>query len=530
MSSFDELINIVSSTLSSNIKPQFLQITNVEVIKYVNTGDRIKDGSIVIIINALISIGLSLLYYVSHKLYYLLYYKLYYQNNNTYKINVNNVMKNVTEKDMEKYLFRYSLSKNIISFKQLNKYLEYNKIINEHYITKPTYYKEYLQCSSSNIKKYKELIKTYSCLHDYDMNGYSIIPSYFMPVEKYENEYGNYDYIFLFNGDIVSKSFIQLNKFIEKVSIFIIEQEYVEEKSNLKICETHYDITHATTMQYMDNGLVNKNITFDTIYFDEKPILLNWINKFQTKTLYPKKLSLANKLGILLYGPPGTGKTGCITALANTLNRNILIVKTLSLKLQGQYALRKLIRDNQTTHIIVFDEFDYLLTSENSDDTYQTEICRLTKLLEKATTNEEKTSIISMIDDCKKRESNGFIDVRFILELLDGISDDNGRIIIATTNNPEKINPLFLRPGRFDVILKLGYCSFQMFQDIVKTTYSDLEESFFENNRERINNILSLNITPLILINKLVVSTDIQSLLNTLENLSPKEYNVAPKI
>ena len=135
-----------------------------------------------------------------------------------------------------------------------------------------------------------------------------------------------------------------------------------------------------------------------------------------------------------------------------------------------------------------------------------------------------------MIDDCKKRESNGMIDVRFILELLDGISDDNDRIIIATTNNPEKINPLFLRPGRFDVILKLGYCSFQMFQDIVKTTYCNLEESFFEKNRERISSILSLNITPLVLINKLVVSTDIEELLNTLENLSQKEYNTAPKI
>ena len=38
-----------------------------------------------------------------------------------------------------------------------------------------------------------------------------------------------------------------------------------------------------------------------------------------------------NKLGILLYGPPGTGKTGTISAIANMLQRDIILVSCASL-------------------------------------------------------------------------------------------------------------------------------------------------------------------------------------------------------
>ena len=69
----------------------------------------------------------------------------------------------------------------------------------------------------------------------------------------------------------------------------------------------------------------------DKIYFDEKSHILEWLDKFQQKTMYPKSLCMTNKLGILLYGPAGTGKTGCISAIANKLHRDILIINSLNL-------------------------------------------------------------------------------------------------------------------------------------------------------------------------------------------------------
>ena len=40
---------------------------------------------------------------------------------------------------------------------------------------------------------------------------------------------------------------------------------------------------------------------------------------------------------------------------------------------------------------------------------------------------------------------------------MSGISSSDGRIIIATTNHPEKLDSALKRPGRFDIIAKLTY-------------------------------------------------------------------------
>lgn len=46
-----------------------------------------------------------------------------------------------------------------------------------------------------------------------------------------------------------------------------------------------------------------------------------------------------------------------------------------------------------------------------------------------------------------------------ILNVLDGIVDTPGRIVIITTNHPEKLDPALIRPGRIDKKIMLGYMS-----------------------------------------------------------------------
>jgi SpoVK/Ycf46/Vps4 family AAA+-type ATPase len=40
-----------------------------------------------------------------------------------------------------------------------------------------------------------------------------------------------------------------------------------------------------------------------------------------------------------------------------------------------------------------------------------------------------------------------------ILQVFDGILETPGRIIIMTTNHPEKLDPALVRPGRVDVVV-----------------------------------------------------------------------------
>jgi len=49
------------------------------------------------------------------------------------------------------------------------------------------------------------------------------------------------------------------------------------------------------------------------------------------------------------------------------------------------------------------------------------------------------------------------LDLSGILNVLDGVVDTPGRLLVMTTNHPEKLDPALIRPGRIDKNVKLGY-------------------------------------------------------------------------
>jgi hypothetical protein len=68
------------------------------------------------------------------------------------------------------------------------------------------------------------------------------------------------------------------------------------------------------------------------------------------------------------------------------------------------------------------------------------------------------------------------IDLSFLLNLLDGVLEIPGRIVIMTSNFPEKLDRALIRPGRIDVIANFSKCShetlvqmMEFFYDIVLT-------------------------------------------------------------
>jgi len=49
------------------------------------------------------------------------------------------------------------------------------------------------------------------------------------------------------------------------------------------------------------------------------------------------------------------------------------------------------------------------------------------------------------------------LDLSGILNVLDGVVDTPGRLLVMTTNHPEKLDPALIRPGRIDKNVKLGF-------------------------------------------------------------------------
>ncbi len=152
----------------------------------------------------------------------------------------------------------------------------------------------------------------------------------------------------------------------------------------------------------------------------KKVIQLNFILPIispDTFEAYGKKTGTS----ILLFGPPGCGKTLIAKALAGELDSNAIAVESIDIldkwmghsekNLHKKFELAR----NQTPCILFFDEIDAL--SRKREET---------------------------------KRSN--ISSQFLKE-LDGLKSNNeGLLIVGTTNSPWNMDPAFLRPGRFDRI------------------------------------------------------------------------------
>lgn len=106
----------------------------------------------------------------------------------------------------------------------------------------------------------------------------------------------------------------------------------------------------------------------------------------------------------------------------------------------------------------------------------------------------------------------------YLLQKLDGLESANGRCIVATTNNPEKLDAALLRPGRFDLKLCLSNCSVNMYRDILKKYYK--YDPYAVSKIEQYAFVPYLH-SPLELINIALVHSDIDSVLSQL-NLKNK--------
>ena len=82
------------------------------------------------------------------------------------------------------------------------------------------------------------------------------------------------------------------------------------------------------------------------------------------------------------------------------------------------------------------------------------------------------------------------LSLSFILNLLDGILETPGRILIVTTNHVDKLDKAFIRPGRIDVNLEVGYCSLEMIKDMFNFFYEEDCSELFK------DYIYNKNITP----------------------------------
>jgi ATP-dependent Zn protease len=243
--------------------------------------------------------------------------------------------------------------------------------------------------------------------------------------------------------------------------------------------------------------------TFNNLFFENKKLLLNKLNFFINNKDWYDYEGHPWTFGIGLHGPPGTGKTSIIKSIANKLNRHIIIIPLSKIKTQTQfneyffeeyYSNKNYKKIDFTEKIIVFEDIDcmteivkkrkILSDSDSEDGTIDivkdfkdNEIDKKlhiqNKLLNKIAKKVDDEHNDSYIFNVTK-DKDDVITLSYILNIIDGIRETPGRILIITSNNYDSLDPALIRPGRIDLTLEMKNASIDIIKEMYSHYYQDI--------------------------------------------------------
>jgi chaperone BCS1 len=139
-----------------------------------------------------------------------------------------------------------------------------------------------------------------------------------------------------------------------------------------------------------------------------------------------------------LYGPPGTGKTSFVQAIAAELGLNICYLNLSGTNMDDD-TLNQMLNSSPVKSIILLEDIDAIFVQRES---------------------------------MKKKRNQG-VSFSGLLNALDGVRSQEGRILIMTTNHREKLDPALMRPGRADVHVHLDYASERQMKELYSKFYPE---------------------------------------------------------
>lgn len=280
-------------------------------------------------------------------------------------------------------------------------------------------------------------------------------------------------------------------------------------KRSLKEIQNTIDIIHKEYCDYIENKYNknlhifmymgadnNQNLKFktypfhttcnlDKVYFNNKDKIMNQINFFETNKQWYIDKGKPYTLGICTHGPPGCGKTSFEKALSKKLNRHLIIVDFSRIKTQNEADEiffsetingKKIPYDKRMYLFPDIDRMTNILNKRNISNVSQP------VSIDKATEEtEEKEMLKTILKEVaptnysllKPKDNNidSPLNLSKILNILDGIPERTGQIMIMSTNHPELLDDALLRPGRVDCMIEFRKASVSIVRKIIKNFY-----------------------------------------------------------
>ncbi|KAF9520971.1 hypothetical protein BS47DRAFT_265 [Hydnum rufescens UP504] len=243
-----------------------------------------------------------------------------------------------------------------------------------------------------------------------------------------------------------------------------------EHRVNIYFADSHgsWRWTDSRTKRPMSSIVLNKGV---------KEMLLADTRDFLKSEKWYATRGIPFRRGYLLHGLPGSGKTSLIHALAGALALDIYVV-SLSASWINDATLSTLMGRVPARCIVLLEDLDAAFTRSASRDDESSGI----------PTGSKGTSDVDQ-DSGGHRHHSSFsrrrdfipdyntLSLSGLLNSLDGVSAPEGRLLFATTNHLERLDPALTRPGRMDIWIEFKHASKWQAELLFKNFFSEIEDA-----------------------------------------------------
>jgi chaperone BCS1 len=251
----------------------------------------------------------------------------------------------------------------------------------------------------------------------------------------------------------------------EEVSISCFGRSPQVIKALLSECCTEYAklVQDKTCLYEHQDGTWTRSAVsnirrISTVILDEskKKELLENITDFlnPTSQQWYSDRGIPYRRGYLLYGPPGTGKSSLSCALAGVFGLDIYVLTLSSI---NQDTLRSLFDKLPSRCVILLEDIDAVSSNRSRD----------------AEIDSRQIATSSLPQESKS--ATGKVSLSALLNVIDGVGSQEGRILIMTTNYITRLDEALIRPGRVDKRVELGLADEKMTADLFCVVFKPVE-------------------------------------------------------
>ncbi|KAL8866220.1 MAG: hypothetical protein Q9198_008985, partial [Flavoplaca austrocitrina] len=190
----------------------------------------------------------------------------------------------------------------------------------------------------------------------------------------------------------------------------------------------------------------------DTVVLEheQKSRLLADINEYlhpKTAIWYANR-GIPYRRGYLLAGPPGTGKSSLAWAIAGVFGLDIYCISLVEPTLTEE-DLGTMFTSLPRRCVVLLEDIDAAGLVKRGEQT-TTEETKDTSEAAKLGAEISKAIKASQEKGTKAKENQG-VSLSGLLNAIDGVASHEGRVLLMTTNFPEKLDDALIRPGRIDM-------------------------------------------------------------------------------